>query len=227
MSEDASKDGGDPTRWADPAPTYDRVASAYAERFLHELDHKPFDRQLLTRFAAATGPGSSADRPVCDLGCGPGQIGRFLFDHGVQVIGIDLSPGMVAQARLLHPPLTFAQGNMTDLTQLEDGSLAGIVCFYALIHIPRAEVPAALAEMLRVLVGGGSLLVAVHGGLGTLHADQMAGQPADLDATLFLLPELSAFLESAGFAIVEAHERAPYDNEHPTQRLYIWARRPA
>ena len=219
-------DDVDPDRWADPAATYDQVAAAYAERFLHELDHKPFDRELLLRFAATMGPISSAARPVCDLGCGPGHIGAFLAASGVEVVGIDLSAGMVTTARRSFPNLTFAQGDMTALT-LPDRTLTAIVCFYALIHIPRARVPDALGEMLRVLTPGGALLVAVHGGEGTLHADQMAGRPADLDATLFSLGELSAMIDAAGFSTVEKHERAPYDREHPTQRLYIWATRPA
>jgi hypothetical protein len=101
------------------------------------------------------------------------------------------------------------------------------VCFYALIHIPRARVPVALREMRRVVVEGGALLVAVHGGQGALHADEMAGRPADLDATLFSLPELAGLIEAAGFTLVEQHERAPYEGEHPTQRLYIWAARPS
>jgi SAM-dependent methyltransferase len=122
--------------------------------------------------------------------------------------------------------LTFSQGDMTSLT-LPEGSLTGIVCFYALIHIPRARVPIALREMWRVLAVGGALLVAVHGGQGTLHADHMAGRPADLDATLFSLSELSNLIEGAGFAVVEARERAPYEGEHPTQRLYVWATRTA
>ena len=218
-------DGADPDRWADPAATYDVVATAYAERFLHELDHKPFDRALLQRFAVAIGPGSSAAHPACDLGCGPGHIGAFLATAGVEVMGIDLSAGMVAVARRSFPDVTFAQGDMTSLT-VPDRAFSAVVCFYALIHIPRARVPDVLRDMRRVLVPGGALLVAVHGGEGSLHADQMAGLPADLDATLFSLGELSAMLETAGFSIVEAHERAPYHEEHPTQRLYIWATRP-
>jgi SAM-dependent methyltransferase len=97
------------------------------------------------------------------------------------------------------------------------------VCFYALIHIPRTRVPIALSEMRRVLIPGGSLLVAVHGGRGTLHADEMVGRPADLDVTLFSLPELDNLIRGAGYAVVEAHERAPYPEEHPTPRLYLWA----
>jgi ubiquinone/menaquinone biosynthesis C-methylase UbiE len=212
----------DPPRWANPASTYDDVAAAYAATFLHELDHKPFDREILTRFAAATRDGSQGGHPVCDLGCGPGHIGAFLAANGVDVVGIDLSAGMVAQARLSYPTLSFSQGDMTALA-LPDSTFAGIACFYALIHVPRSRVATALLEMARVLVPGGALLVAVHGGRGTLHADEMVGQRADLDVTLFSLAELCELMQRAGFAITEARERAPYEVEHPTPRLYVWA----
>jgi hypothetical protein len=38
----------------DIATGYDVAAHEYAEEFADELDGKPFDRELLTRFAAAT-----------------------------------------------------------------------------------------------------------------------------------------------------------------------------
>jgi SAM-dependent methyltransferase len=214
----------DPAAWSDHAATYDHVASLYAEKFVHELAHKPFDRDLLDRFAAALASRATAAAPVCDVGCGPGHIGAYLADRDVAVVGIDLSSGMVAQARQCFGSLTFSVGDMTALT-LADQSLTGIACFYALIHLPRSAVPVALAEMHRVLAGNGELLLAVHGGQGTLFADTMLGQPVRLNATLFTLTELSGLVESAGFSIVEAHERAPYAEESATQRLYLWARR--
>jgi ubiquinone/menaquinone biosynthesis C-methylase UbiE len=226
MSEPVAGKDIDPAEWADAAATYDTVASSYADTFLHELDHKPFDRELLTRFAEALRPQAGADAPVCDLGCGPGHIGAFLAALGVPVVGIDLSEGMVAQARRCHPTLHFSQGDMTAL-DLPDHALSGIACFYALIHIPRSLVPVALVEVRRVLVDGGALLVAVHGGQGTVHATEMLEHPVALDATLFSLPELTTLLESAGFGVVEAYERPPYELEHPTPRLYVWATRGA
>lgn len=42
----------------------DHVAGAYAGAIFGELQHKPFDRGALTRFASGRGP-------VCDMGCGP------------------------------------------------------------------------------------------------------------------------------------------------------------
>lgn len=213
-------------RWADPTVTYDAVAARYAGRFLHELDAKPFDRDLLTRFAGALTAGRRGHGPglVCDLGCGPGHVGAFLAERGARVVGIDRSRGMVTQARLHRPSIPVGQGDMAALGLL-NGSLAGIVCFYALIHIPRVQVPGVLRELHRVLTVGGALLVAVHGGEGSLHATSMLEQPANIDATLFSLSELTGLLEAAGFVIVEAHERDPYDHEVSTRRLYLWVTR--
>ena len=123
----------EPQRWNPDLPgTYDRVARPYAEQFFDELDRKPFDRELLDRFAARVkGRGR-----VCDVGCGPGHVGRYLADRGVDVFGLDLSPAMVVLARELNPTMTFAQGDMRALA-LPGASLAGIVAFYSLIHLER------------------------------------------------------------------------------------------
>jgi SAM-dependent methyltransferase len=214
----------DPARWSDTNLTYDVVAGDYAERFAEELAYKPFDRDLLSRFSESVRSGPSQDRPVCDLGCGPGHIGAFVAALGIDVEGIDLSPGMVDRARRSFPHLRFRQGDMAAL-ELPDGALAGIVCFYALIHLPRVKTAGALQEMHRCLSPGGELLVAVHGGQGSLHATQMLGHPVSLHATLFTLAELTGLLEQAGFTVREAHERSPEEQEVATQRLYVWATR--
>ena len=59
MSEDETFDDIDPSLWADAAATYDKVASAYAAAFLQELDRKPFDRDILRKFATAHAGGIS------------------------------------------------------------------------------------------------------------------------------------------------------------------------
>ena len=101
----------DPRRITDLQTSYDRVAEEYVKRIFDELEHKPLDRQLLDRLAERVrGLG-----PVCDLGCGPGHVARYLRDREVDVFGIDLSPGMVRQARRLSPEIEFTQGNMLAL----------------------------------------------------------------------------------------------------------------
>jgi trans-aconitate methyltransferase len=63
--------------------------------------------------------------PACDLGCGPGQVARYLHERGVQVCGVDLSPTMVERARGLTPAVEFRQGDMMAL-DAPDGAWAGV-----------------------------------------------------------------------------------------------------
>lgn len=201
--------------------SYDRLAAEYAERFTDELDHKPFDRELLTRFADRV-----RDRgPVCDLGCGPGQIASFLAGLGIDVFGVDLSPGMVEQARRINPGLEFRRGDMLGLDQ-PTGSLAGIVAFYSIIHVPRPRVVDALREMLRVLAPGGALLMAFHLGDEDLHLDELWDVEVDMDAFFFEREEMESYLIEAGFAVDDIIERDPYppEVEYQSRRAYVLAR---
>src|SRR5512135_2187025 len=88
--------------------SYDQVAREYAEKFKDEMDDKPFDRDCLDRLARKVGNLG----PICDLGCGPGQIARYLHRQEVDVLGVDLSPCMIAEARRLNPEISFHEGNM-------------------------------------------------------------------------------------------------------------------
>jgi trans-aconitate methyltransferase len=184
------------------------------------LAGKPFDRDLLDRFAAAV----AGRGPVWDVGCGSaGHVTRYLADRGVQAAGADLSPGVVAQARRRQPDLSFQVADLRALP-VPKGSLAGIVAFYSVIHLPRQQIPVALAEFRRALAPGGSLLVAMHGGAGELDTAQAFGHEARLRATLVSLAELVTATQDAGLAVDWRHERDPYPGEHPTPRLYLWAR---
>jgi SAM-dependent methyltransferase len=203
--------------------SYDAVAAEYAARIYDELRHKPFDRAQLDRLIErARGHG-----PVCDLGCGPGQVARYLHDHGALALGVDLSPGMLAQARRLNPGLSFHLGDMLALP-VRDGAWGGIAAFYSLIHIPRPRMAAALTELRRVLAPGGWLLAAFHLGRETLHRDELWGQPVALDFHSFETQEMVGWIGEASFTSIEAAERDPYapEVEHQSRRGYVFARKP-
>jgi ubiquinone/menaquinone biosynthesis C-methylase UbiE len=204
--------------------SYDRVADEYALRIYGELQHKPLDRELLNRFAAeVAGRGE-----VCDMGCGPGQVARYLRDAGVTAFGLDLSAGMLEQARRLNPDISFHQGNMMDL-HLADGTLAGIAAFYAIVNIPKTSLPAVFHEMERVLRPGGLLLLAFHTGDEVLHENELWGRPISMDFFLFQPLDIREYLEDAGFVVEQIVERGPYspEVEYQSRRAYIFARKPA
>ena len=201
---------------------YDTLADEYIVHIYHELEHKPLDRDWLTRFAATVGtPG-----PICDLGCGPGHIARYLHEQGAHVLGMDLSPHMIERARQLNAGIEFRVGNMAAL-DVADRSWSGIVAFYSIIHIPRTELVTVLGEFWRVLQPGGEVLLAFHIGDEVRHIDTLWERQVSLDFLFYPRAQIEDHLRAAGFEVVESIERDPYEGfEVATQRAYIRARKP-
>jgi ubiquinone/menaquinone biosynthesis C-methylase UbiE len=203
--------------------SYDQLADEYARRIFDELKHKPLDRELLDRFAAEV----SGHGEVCDMGCGPGQVACYLRDAGITVFGLDLSPKMLEEARRLSPDIQFREGNMMAL-DLQDGTLAGITAFYAIVNLPKGYLPSVFREMDRVLRPGGLLLLAFHSGNSVLHEEELWGRSISMDFFLFQPSEIRQCLEAAGLVVEELIEREPYapEVEYQSRRAYIFARKP-
>lgn len=205
----------------DTRNSYDRVAAEYARRMHAELVHKPFDRVMLDWLIQRANGGL-----ICDMGCGPGQIARYLHDMGANACGIDLSPGMIDHARSLNPGIDYQTGDMLALTGVPDGAFAAVAAFYSIIHIPHDSIMTALCELYRVLQPSGTLLVSFHLGSETRHFDELWGSPVDLDFCFFEREEMRRWLTEAGFTVTEAIERDPYPEvEVPTRRAYLFARK--
>lgn len=133
---------------ADTRVSYDTVAESYADQVRNFLDEAPYERAAFALFADLVR--ASGGGPVADVGCGPGHITAHLRQRGVEAFGIDFSPAMIDVARRDHPGLRFEVGSMTDL-RLTDTSVAGLVAWYSLIHIPDDEVGSVFAQFRRVL----------------------------------------------------------------------------
>jgi ubiquinone/menaquinone biosynthesis C-methylase UbiE len=202
--------------WESIRSSYDAVARQYERRFFHELDEKPFDRELLTWWA------SIANDPVLDIGCGPGQIGAAVAASGRKVIGVDFSREMV---RLAATRLDAAVA--ADMRSLPLGTAVagGVVAFYSLIHLRRPELGATLQEFHRVIRPGGWMLMSAHEGTGEIERDEFVGEPVPMAATWFLLEELATAATEAGFEVTRADRRMPYPSESQFPRLYVAAQR--
>jgi SAM-dependent methyltransferase len=201
--------------------SYDRIAEEYAQRIYGELEHKPLDRALLRSMAEAL----RGEGTVADIGCGPGHVGRYLADLGVEVVGIDLSAEMVRLATELNPGMTFRQGTMLHL-EADNGAWAGIVAFYSIIHVGATALPRVFREFHRVLTPGGLALIAFHEGTKHVHLDEWWGYQVNVNTYFYGREPVERLLEEAGF-VVEAHlERRPNEDvEYPSRRAYIFARK--
>jgi SAM-dependent methyltransferase len=205
---------------------YDAVAATYAEQFYDELDHKPLERGLLGAFCNMV-----PDGMIADIGCGPGHITGLLGDRRESVVGFDLSPQMIAVARQRNPGLPFAAASMLDLPCL-DGSLAGLVAMYSIIHLGAAQRARAFDEFARALRPDGLLLVSFHvEGPGLApgdinHVTTFLGHSVDMDGHFLDPVGVTTELVANGFRVVARLDREPIAGiEFPSRRSYILARR--
>ncbi|NUT91965.1 MAG: class I SAM-dependent methyltransferase [Saccharothrix sp.] len=207
---------------ADTRTSYDTVAVSYRDYVRDAIAGDPYLRGALAVFAErvrAAGGG-----PVADVGCGPGQVTAHLNGLGVDAFGIDLSPGMVDVARRDHPGLRFEVGSMTDLP-LADASVAGLLAWWSLIHIPDDEVPTVFAHFRRVLRPGAPLQVGFHvGDISRVKTEGYGGHPMRVHVHRRRPEGVASWLRDAGFEI-EAHWLCEPDAEVP--QAFLFARCPA
>ena len=119
------------------------------------FDHTNADyRDWLQPFFQMLPPGTE----VLDLGCGCGLPEARLLSERFRVTGIDLSDVQIERARNLVPKVRFLRADMTAVS-FPRGSFGGVVCLYALIHVPLVEQPGLLARVHRWLGPRGLFLV--------------------------------------------------------------------
>ncbi|PSL38421.1 methyltransferase family protein [Labedella gwakjiensis] len=212
---------------ADPSPlddvrrAYDAVAEDYAELLRDELGGKPLDRALLGAFAervAATG-----DVRVIDAGCGPGRIAGHLRRLGLDVSGVDLSPGMVAIARRTYPDVDFAVGSLGAL-ETGDASSGGVLAWYSIIHTETDGLAAVFEEFARVVVPGGWVLLAFQIGGERVRLVRPYGHDVELDAIRHDVDVVESALGAAGFTVESRTVREPAPPERVRQ-AYVFAQR--
>jgi ubiquinone/menaquinone biosynthesis C-methylase UbiE len=101
---------------------------------------------------------------VLDVGCGPGEWHRALTDRGVAVVGVDLMPGMLVEARAagsaFQPRPLLAQGDAEALP-LRSATFDRALCAGVLYHVPNCR--EALLELRRVLRAGGCAVISTNG----------------------------------------------------------------
>ncbi|MET7876087.1 class I SAM-dependent DNA methyltransferase [Micromonospora profundi] len=182
---------------------YASVAEAYIGLFGTREQVHPDDLAFIGRHLGGH-PG-----PVLDLGCGPGHLTDHLRSLGVDATGVDLVGEFVAHARATHPDGRYHVGSLHHL-DAADGSLAGILAWYSLIHLPPQDLDGVLVEFRRAISPSGMLVLGLFDG----GVEEVAAFDHKV-VTAYRWPfdEVSARLARAGFTEVERLRR-PGDDRH-------------
>ena len=173
---------------------YDAIAPAYAERnaampaVLVDLGHRVL--------------GLAGSRPrILDVGCGAGRDAAWLERRGARVTGIDLSQGMLAEARAR------VRGDLArmDMRRLAfpDRCFDAAWCMASLLHLPKADAPEALSEVRRVLRPGGVLALGLQEGAGEGWEPVPYRPDVERFFARYGAAEAGAALVRSGFAVLD------------------------
>jgi ubiquinone/menaquinone biosynthesis C-methylase UbiE len=194
---------------------YDETADSYAQMMDQEID-LPIYAELLGQIQEdiADVPGA-----LLDTACGSGHMlamYRSRFDPQRPLIGVDLSPRMVAIAtERLGSDGQILLGDMRSLPDIASDSAAAVLNFFAVHHLDEAGLRASMAEWHRVLVSNGRLLVAAWEGSGPIDY----GDHSDIIAQRYTCKVLSELAEQAGFTVIHCTVKAVED--FPMDAVYL------
>jgi ubiquinone/menaquinone biosynthesis C-methylase UbiE len=97
-----------------------------------------------------------------DYGCGLGRVSRALGERFAEVWGVDISPGMIEQARRLNGSQSacrFAVNDHGDLREIPSNSFDLVCCLVTLQHVPdRNVIGSYMREFVRVASPGGVIV---------------------------------------------------------------------
>lgn len=195
---------------------YNLAAQKYHDLFHNEMNEKEYDRKLLDSFASRF----NNDSLLCDAGCGPSaHIGKYLFEKGINVVGVDISEKCIELARLYNQDMKFECADIRSMP-FEDNLFDGLISYYSIINTPKIYVNKIFNEFRRVIKPDGYLLVSVKAGTTEGYIDELLGIKARNYFSLFTKDEIVTFFSQAGFLLEFFDKRNPYDFEISNERIF-------
>jgi SAM-dependent methyltransferase len=198
---------------------YDRIAERYATGALHtRVEERARYTDLIVR---SLPPGAA----VLEMGCGSGGSTTQALAARFILTGVDLSARSVELARANVPNATFLHADMATLDWPPE-SFDAVVAFYSLIHVPREEQQALLAEITRWLRPGG-LFVATMGASATEAGYEEDWLGAPMYWSHFDAATNQRLIEEAGLNIESAALETADEDGAPVTFLWVVARKSA
>jgi SAM-dependent methyltransferase len=208
------------------AALYDALADEYARRVGTEISAEfetTFDYDIL---AAAVVAFRRRPGVVLDLGCGTGRVTSYLSKHGVDVVGLDVSPRMLALASAAHPNIPFSCGLLTDIPA-RSACVVGVVCWYSIIHTSPDDLDGVFAEISRTCQDDAEVVLAFQAGDGE-RVDRGDAYATGRTMTSFRhsVDHVTNALTGAGLRVTASREREAELHHETTPQGFVMARSP-
>jgi ubiquinone/menaquinone biosynthesis C-methylase UbiE len=182
------------------ARTYDKIAPEYCRK-TREPRFLEWEEGYIKRMLGFI----SRPKPIIlNVGCGDGRDNVHLEKNVAKAIGIDLSEGMLQEARKLYPQGDFRRMDMRYLL-FENESFDGIWASGSIYHVPKSEFGMVLREFQRVLKDDGVLSLNFKLGTG----EGMESNPKSFGGSpryfaYYTEQEMKDVVEDLGFREIES-----------------------
>lgn len=164
---------------------------------------------------------------VLDVGCAGGVKSQYLKQHGLEVVGIDLSEAMIGIAKREYPGIEFHTMDLSEAWRLSH-TFDGIFMQAVLLHVPKKDAHARIQSLAQTLKSGGYFYVAVKAmrpnGVGEeVKTENDYGYEYQRFFSYYSSEEIQKYFETLGFEIV--HEESDGGKETPSTWIQIIARK--
>jgi len=187
--------------------TFNKLAQQYQDKYMSlEMYDQTFECfiDLLPK----------ADAKILELGCGPGNITRYLLGHGpdLKILGTDLAPKMVDLARTNNPQAEFQILDCRSISSISE-SFDAIMCGFCLPYLTKEEAASLIKDAAKLLNPGGVIYIS------TMEDDygKSGLQSSSSGDEVFMYYHSSSFLqerlEEAGFDIQKLQRQDFYESD--------------
>jgi ubiquinone/menaquinone biosynthesis C-methylase UbiE len=195
--------------------TYDEHAKEFDDSRAQLAMHDRMDEFLSVL------PGKS----VLEVGCGPGRDARIFVDKGFDVVGVDLSKGLLDVARIKVPEAKFKNIDATDL-QFNNNVFDGVWASAVYLHLSLQDFQKALREAFRVLKPDGIIRFSIKKGEGSSEEEDERLKNAKRLFFFYTREQVERFVVNTGFSMLNLMENEGKRNEKKVQWIDVIAKKP-
>ncbi|OGH12325.1 MAG: hypothetical protein A2776_02335 [Candidatus Levybacteria bacterium RIFCSPHIGHO2_01_FULL_40_10] len=143
---------------------------------------------------------------ILDVGCGSGRDSRYLFDRGLNVVGIDFSKELIKIAKKKNPKGKFLVMDFEDM-DFPDSSFNGVWAHASLLHVPKDKLLSILKKIQSIMKEGGLFFSSFRVGKDEKFTVERRGN-ADLKRfyAYYSVQELKNIFEKAKFTIAQSEQ---------------------
>lgn len=169
-----------------------------------EFVEKHMDLGIYKRFFQEFSDSLKMNSSILDLGCGPGNVAKFLVEQNkdYKIIGFDLSTVMLELAQQNAPTEQFVLGDIRHLILKQ--KFDAVIISFCLIHLDDNEAKELLSTTYGLLNANGFLYLSFMSG-GRPGFEKASFSEEVMFFNYFCLDDIGKTLMNLGFAIMSKH----------------------